>query len=200
MNRSLSLSLCFAVASCVESGSADPNEIETEAANVTVAPNTNILANPPVGSGVRISLWRPGIDTGVAAFWPAGARTVQVIMTAGDPGDALTGFQPTTFVWIVKNGATIHKVWRVVTAQMTGAMGFRTRFDQWAATQAAAAPAGSDPATPIILGSSGTHGPRGPKIGPGGSGEFTQTMVKQVLVTAQEMSNFTDVTAKERPF
>lgn len=195
MYRYLSLTLALAIAGCLDSQELDVLETATDTANTTVV-SPALAINAAIGSGVRLVLWRSTIDTAAASFWPAGAKTVQVIITKGDSGDASTVGKPTAYIWIVKNGASVYKVWRVQTAQLAGVSGFNALLDR----HFAAAESGPDSgASHVILGSAGTHGPRGPHIGPGGGGEFTLTMVKQTLATAAEIVKFADVTAKEYP-
>ncbi len=198
MQRSLNFFLGLALVSCIDSQSPDPSEAitATETSNATVAPTTTIVPNPPVRSGIRMALWRQSIDTGATAFWPSGARRVQVIITAGDRGDRLTGGRPTAYVWIIRNGSSVYKIWRVQTAHMEGPAGFMTVLGKHYATAQTGIDTG---ASHVILGSLTTPGPRGPQIMPDGSGEFTQTMVSQTLVTAAAVNQLADVTAREYP-
>lgn len=192
LRHHLCLCLPFALVSCLAEES---TETAQSAAAVSRAAATALASsvNPPVRSSVRIAQWRAGIDTGVESFWPAGARSVQVLITAGDAGDARSGGSPTAHVWIVKDGTSIYKVWRVPTSQWGGPNGFLENLNKFSESQGDLTGASG-----VILGSIKTPGPKGPPIGPGG-GEFTEAMVNQVLATALQINNFVDVASKEVP-
>lgn len=198
MQRSLNFFIGLALVSCIDSQSPDPSETATatETSSATIAPSPSIAPNPPIRSGIRMALWRQAIDTGATSFWPSGARRVQVIITAGDRGDSLTGLRPTAYVWIIRNGSSVHKIWRVQAAQMDGPAGFMTVLGRHYATAQTGIDTG---ASHVILGSLTTPGPRGPHIMPDGSGEFTQTMVSQSLITAAAVKQLGDTTEREYP-
>lgn len=178
LHLSLYLGLSLAVASCVDR-EADVADNATDEANLTVS-STAVSA----ATAVRMHLWRPAVDITPASFWPAGARRVQVLITAGDAGDRTTNGNPTTYVWIVKNGSTVYKIWRVVSSQMNGTNGFVPRLNH----AIAVAESGPDNgASHVILGSGFTKGPKGPPIGPGGDGEFPANAVAEMTLRAASL-------------
>lgn len=183
LRPSLCLLANLALVSCIHRDTIDAPETATEEGNATVA-ISGTTAIQSSTSGVRMQLWRPAIDTGVASFWPSGARRVQVLTSAGDAGDRSTGGLPTTYVWIVKDGATIYKAWRVVTAQMTGPTGFTARLNQAVAVAEGGVDTGASWGMQGMVKRPGGWG--GP-IGPGGGGDPTAAAVDDVLAAAAQL-------------
>lgn len=189
IRHAICLFLSAGVVSCLAEQSAKTADTATSDLRASAVPAE---ANSRGRSNVGLTLWRADVDTGLESFWPAGARTVQLIITRGDAGDAATDGSPTVYAWIVKDGTTIYKVWRVAISQWGGSSGFHELFDQFSESQEDLTGASG-----VILGSIKTPGPKGPPIGPGGHDGFTQRMVNQVLSTAREINNLTNVTAEE---
>lgn len=171
------LALClslFAAVSCIHRESIDsPETAAGESSELVLQPTTAIQTS----SGISIQLWRSTIDTTVASFWPAGARRVKVLTSDGDAGDRTTGGAPTTYVWIVKDGASVYKAWRVITSQMSG---FTAQLNH----AIAVAQGGVDNGGSVMQGMVKRPGGWGGPIGPGGGGDLPTGAIDDVLAAA----------------
>jgi hypothetical protein len=165
----LALILCTALA--LASCSTDPATGTTEQA---------------IDSIYTVQLWDPSTNSGQGAFWRNGATTMQWLMQRGDAGGTLTRGNPTVYVWLIADGTTVHRIWRVATDQLAQFRStMRGHFDnvegdtknpQYSASAydgGAGTPDGGDPG-------------HLPHIGPHGDGTtfFSQALVDQAISSA----------------